>query len=280
MSDVINGVRRELLERIDREMIAEGMAPNDELRALLTAQPQASALTEAAPGCFVQPVPSHCDRITWRGNYYQLPDGLTKASAAQSAPAGEREAFRAAHRELDLSEKPDAWGRPQFLHSHVEVTWRGFQAGASWQRTQSAVVPEGWRLVPVEPTPKMMRAGVLESVGALRVYYAMLAAAPAQPAAQEQFNRAHIMDALLMWNRRHEEPPIRAGYEYGVAEAVLDLAAAQDQGEVQSLREALEGVVKRCSKEHGGSGYVGRDGQYLKVIDAALAASTGQEVES
>lgn len=64
-----------------------------------------------------------------------------------------------------------------------------------------------------------------------------------------------------------------------VATLTLSDPAAQTQPEVQRLREALEGVVKRCSKEHGGSGYVGRDGQYLKVIDAALAASTGQEVK-
>ena len=59
-------------------------------------------------------------------------------------------------------------------------------------------VPEGWRLVPVEPTPKMMRAGVLESVGALRVYYAMLAAAPAQPAAHVSVPRE-----LLEWIESH-----------------------------------------------------------------------------
>lgn len=38
--------------------------------------------------------------------------------------------------------------------------------------------------------------------------------------------------------------------------------------DVRGLVEALEGVVKRCSR----SGYVGVDGQYLKVINAALAA--------
>lgn len=42
------------------------------------------------------------------------------------------------------------------------------------------VVPEGWKLVPVEPTPAMLRAGVYVAVGALPIYKAMLAAAPAQ----------------------------------------------------------------------------------------------------
>lgn len=53
-------------------------------------------------------------------------------------------------------------------------------------------------------------------------------------------------------------------------------AAAQD---VAGLVEALEGVVKRCSRASGGSGYVGVDGQYLKVIDAALAAHRAQQGE-
>ena len=48
---------------------------------LLAAQDRA-ALTGAAPGCFVQPVPSHCDRITWRGQYYHLPITTPAAIAA------------------------------------------------------------------------------------------------------------------------------------------------------------------------------------------------------
>lgn len=99
MSDVINGVPRELLERacskpkacssiieVNRWSIDQRLALG-ELRALLTAQPQ--------------------------------------ASAAQSAP----------------------------------------------------VVPEGWRLVPVEPTPAMLVA-YMEADGAIKRWKAMLAAAP------------------------------------------------------------------------------------------------------
>lgn len=33
-------------------------------------------------------------------------------------------------------------------------------------------------------------------------------------------------DALLMWNRRHDNPPIKVGYEYGVADALLQMIAA------------------------------------------------------
>lgn len=48
-------------------------------------QPQ-SGLTEAEPGCFVQPVPSHCDRITWRGQYYHLPIAAPQPSAGVVMP--------------------------------------------------------------------------------------------------------------------------------------------------------------------------------------------------
>lgn len=43
----------------------------------------------------------------------------------------ERDAFKAAHRHLELDEVPDAWGRPMFKHSHIEASWLGWQARAS-----------------------------------------------------------------------------------------------------------------------------------------------------
>lgn len=163
---------------------------------------------------------------------------------------------------------PHDWNQLMTVAQHERIL-------AAWQRTQSAGVPDGWRLVPVEPTPAMLRAGVHQAVGALPIYRAMLSAAPAQPAAQDQ---PEDLDAVALCGCRivHSR---KFGNTIVFCAQHCVKPAAQGQGEVQRLREALEGVVKRCSKEHGGSGYVGRDGQYLKVIDAALAASTGQEVE-
>ena len=104
MSDVINGVPRNLLERLDRQMIAEGMASDDELRALLAAQPQ--------------------------------------ASAAQSATAGEREAVARAICEA-CEEVPDhsgdAQGNQYRWQDYLPVAE---SAIAAWQRTQSAGVPD------------------------------------------------------------------------------------------------------------------------------------------
>jgi hypothetical protein len=45
--------------------------------------------------------------------------------------ADERAAFEAAHQHLDLTMGPDAWGRPAYVHSHVEAMWAGWQARAA-----------------------------------------------------------------------------------------------------------------------------------------------------
>jgi hypothetical protein len=199
MSDVINGVPRELLERL--EHVTRNLAPHlkchADLTALLTAQPQ--------------------------------------ASAAQSAPAGELEAF-------------DKWFRAeQLIADHIDTAfissaflpYKAFQAGAAWQRTQSAGVPEEF-ICESKPLERLLNATamLLETpshdsasywAGCLADVEAMLATAPAQP-------------------------------------------AAQNQGEVQRLREALENIQRRASNM--------MDDELFDLCDAALAASTGREVES
>ena len=107
-----------------------------------------------------------------------------QTSAAQSAPAGEREAF-------------DKWFRAeQLIADHIDTTfissaflpYKAFQAGASWQRTQSAGVPEGWRLVPEVPNEAIRDAIDLlcDDASAFddseAFWHYLLAAAPAQPA--------------------------------------------------------------------------------------------------
>lgn len=61
-----------------------------------------------------------------------------------------------------------------------------------------------------------------------------------------------------------------AGSEEDIAEAEAntDLAAMAPE-----LLEALEGVEKRCSS----MGYVGVDGQYLKVVRSVIAKARGQQ---
>jgi hypothetical protein len=45
--------------------------------------------------------------------------------------------------------------------------------------------PEGWRLIPAEPTREMLAAGVSVAVGVVPIYAAMLAAAPTPPASDD-----------------------------------------------------------------------------------------------
>lgn len=172
MSDVINGVPRELLERINNHLHSTGdfdptyppgsHAINEsarlylELRALLTAQPQASALTEAAPGCFVQPVPSHCDRITWRGKYYQLPNGLPQASAAQSAPDWQR-----LESVLDdvCSKGVDVFpGVPIYSISLIEIAEVFRRMSAQSAPAGEREAPDGKLLVSAEPLRRVLNA--------------------------------------------------------------------------------------------------------------------------
>ena len=112
-----------------------------------------------------------------------------QASAAQSAPAGEREAEAAAiAEEIDwLIRQWDAkasWSGERMAEL-LEAAGKASEMLASWQRTQSAGVPEGWKLVPIKPTIEMVEAGFEEGMGkpdrsaharVIEQYDAMLAA--------------------------------------------------------------------------------------------------------
>lgn len=80
---------------------------------------------------------------------------------------------------------------------------------------------------------------------------AKLRAILAQPAEAEGVSRAYIMDVLLMWNRRHEKPPITVGYEYGVAGAVLDMVDAALSA-VTDERDRLGFALQRTEQARAG----------------------------
>ena len=107
-----------------------------------------------------------------------------------------------------------------------------------------------------------------------KVFYAMLAAAPAQPALQGEQQPVGEMisnDGDIYWADRH--PPMGTKlYAAPIAQTV--------QPEVQRLREALERATKLLS---AAAGYATKmepmPAKLLNAIDAELDASTGQEVE-
>lgn len=167
------------------------------------------------------------------------------------------------------------------------------QASAA-QSAPAGAVPEGyrWYLVPKEDTDAFNAAcsaandAYLGGVGPCGVfiagYRALLAAAPAQPAAQDQVDQ---QEGLHVWRATS-----RLGYtchfgeasaarawagENGTIERVdltpvpdLQVVKRQDQGEAQRLREALEAIAD-CTD----------DDQARNCALIALSASTGQEVE-
>lgn len=159
MSDIINGVPRELLERIACEVTPKThqemfdsakdfAAAIKELRALLPAQPQASAAQS-------EPVEDRGwpDRDYWckccgcgemfTGHKRQVICRIcTEESAAQSAPAGEREAFEAWAASVGYHTERDMFQPEKYQSTLTFELWRVWQARAAWQCTQSApVVP-------------------------------------------------------------------------------------------------------------------------------------------
>lgn len=227
---VLNNVPRELLERVrdlceywfTRESRA-GMSESEyktwhalgfgssaytELRALLSEQPQ--------------------------------------ASAAQSAPAGEREAFEAwCRNELDVPSTYEL----SLDDDHIRLLLRGWQAHAAWQRTQSApVVPEG--------------------LNKTREQWQKMDAALCAEFNSQAANLHLLRDAQQDIERLHR------------ALAAQAHPAAHDQGEVQRLREALK-CVKQAGFDCGNDGWgvIHLTNDDWQIVLAALAASTGQEVK-
>ncbi|WAX22764.1 hypothetical protein MAJJADAN_00002 [Pseudomonas phage Amjad_SA] len=165
---VLNNVPRELLERVLGEDPMDAWDARKELRALLTAQPQ--------------------------------------AGAAQSAPAGEREAFEAAYQVENAGFmgplKLERDERGQYKNQYAETCWRlGQQAGAAWLRTQSApavpVVPEGlnktreqWQKVDAKQCANSNSSAanfylIRDAQQDIERLHRALAASPAQPAVQD-----------------------------------------------------------------------------------------------
>lgn len=206
-------------------------ATAEELRALLTAQPQ--------------------------------------ASAAQSAPAGEREAFEADIKQIYPSKYCHLLRRTgeDYQEHYIVTRWGGWQAGAAWQRTQSAGGPDALR-----EAVEYLDDNPFNEIGAGSILHrAMrdaLAAAPAQPAVQREWpddeivaawkwceenggtpaeflshsllvKRSRVLGRPLTWREAIELTAITTNMPDERRDKLLAMddepdAAAQDQGEVQS----------------------------------------------
>jgi hypothetical protein len=87
------------------------------------------ALTEAAFGCFVQPVPSHCDRITWRGSYYHLPIASPQPVAQDGwIPISERVAELEADKVRLVEDRARFPDRPDFIGNMIAAHFGNLRA--------------------------------------------------------------------------------------------------------------------------------------------------------
>lgn len=276
-SDVINGVPRELLQ--DAALMLEAHSPGggslesyaaEDIRALLTAQPQ--------------------------------------ASAAQSAPAGEREAFEAWWVSRPHRKVPSKYENGDYVAPSVHSAWEVWQARASWQRTQSAGAPDGL-------TFNALRAANTERIGSSKYRQCEENWTPAhwmQATVGELGELANLLKKVDRGDFPFEQVKAEVGKELADVQTYLDILAlklgvdlgqatvdkfnevserigspvrlaaapaqpaAQDQGEVQRLREALDGLYRHITaRDLITRGELSRR---LDAAAAALAASTGQEV--
>lgn len=128
------------------------------------------------------------------------------------------------------------------------------------QQAESAQgVPDGWRMVPVEPTPKMVDAtwhdqvdvrGIIESHNTRnrRIYCAMIEAAP-QPAAQAESAQGTpagfalvSTDTLAGWKNQVNTLAVLSGQDrrertIKLKQEIADVLAAAPQPAAQPLKE-------------------------------------------
>lgn len=224
-------IDRELLERIDETAICDGtdVTISDDLFTQLV-----EALAAER-----QPERDELEKLA--------------TSAAQSAPAGEREAYE----QWKANMQPYGFNGAD-----------AFQAGAAWRRTQAAGVQEGWR--------DGYRAAMNSAGWGVRELYVK----------HQHHDR---VDGLLNRCKELEQSFIREADAMLAADPALPASPAQP--EVQRLRDALEEIADpikfmRARLEDGEqlngvyAIQMAESGNYLREIaKRALTASTEQEVE-
>ena len=183
------------------------------------------------------------------------------------------------------------WGAAEQVVRAIE---RAHGIGGTKESSKEAAVPEGMRLVPVEPTPKMVNAG-REFEHPKNVWAAMLAAAPTppapeaqQPAGQEQDERA----AFEAWARTYSTLPITHdamfphSYEDMVQAMLWD--AWQARAALAQRREPLTAsqvneLCNECHLDwHRGWSLDEEPNRYLELARAierahGIGATTGKE---
>lgn len=162
---------------------------------------------------------------------------------------------------------------------------------AELQALKGGAVPEGYALVPVEPTPEMLQAGADEPLAGeadedapedyRAVYKAMLAAAPQPAEKARQAERQEPVGTITVQHFRNNP-----AYENVELQLTADLCVGthsiyttpQPDQDVTGLVEPLSNVTESLRRfmRIFGQGEV-RDGKSLDAADEALAAYRAQQ---
>lgn len=193
--------------------------------------------------------------------------------AEQSAPAGERETIRAVFLRNGFTIKEGQTDLKPYVYAAAEELLS--IARASWQRTQSAGVPEGWRLVPVEPTPEMAAQTAYDGTqysdpfdfdDFRKDYAAMLAAAPVMQVPLQTLAHpaiTHCDNCGCDWLDNGLNPigcPYCKQSAPDVTQLVMALKAAQKEA-VYGLNHARTNIQASAAL-----------GRVSAIVDAVLAA--------
>lgn len=138
--------------------------------------------------------------------------------------------------------------------------------------SKPAVAPEGWKLVPIEPTAEMVQAGLKEQEHetAREIWEAMLAASPAAPAQSGEpvayANARHLAEKMA------SIPAFRARTEYYDVPLFTRQPAPTERALTDEKREAI-GWACAASKHSGAPEVVSYHKTFEKMLGAAQPAS-------
>lgn len=178
----------------------------------------------------------------------------SQAPAPQVAPCGWRDAVEAVRSRL--SDGGDGWAQKQKIEvGHLIIDDLIGELEALPQAAPQVAVPEGYTLVPVEPTHEMIEAGKEEADwyehNAIDCYQAMLAAAPTAPAGEP----------ITEHNQRRADPFTERQIKDAVAEGrrvdCREQPASDPDGLPSDWRRVVEGaadMLGESAKQHRGRG--------------------------
>jgi len=202
------------------------------------------------------------------GNLRVILESAEVAAKEVEALNAEIEALKA---EAKLTDEMNAQLREQ--NTAIDAACARLEREIEALKAAAAGEPDGWVMVPVEPTPEMQRAGVLAYFGGCHdkndfddAYRAMLAAAPKPPEAQ------HLATS---------DPE---GHRQAIADHAAEAAGAGDARDAERYRHMRASAAFQDRNGPGACWHLPRWDRNLPIgerldaaVDAAIAAQRGEK---